>query len=1151
MAATSKIKRRESRGTDPTTNPTIIMPEQTEVLTKKPQEEVEDDKESGSDSDSESMPDLDESTNAATGQSPLAAAAGVEEPTSKAKQSRGEKKARKIMSKLGLKQVTGVSRVTIRKSKNILFVINKPDIYKNPSSDTYIVFGEAKIEDLSHQAQMEAAQKFKAAEAPQPDDLSGGQGTTSRRAVIAEEEEDEEVDATGVSESDIELVMSQASVSRAKAIKALKNNTNDIVNAIMELTIIKMADGDESKYFSDTMRSSLKRSISDRPRSSLTLNDFYPCKKLRKLTPDNKLEIGTPEVNRLTEQFRRKSFFLQKDSPNAKKNSNSCQTKTSSIDNVVIPTNFSPGGTVKDRVRLRSPQELPPQFHNIFSFRFFNIMQSSVFDRILDSNNSLVVSSPTGSGKKTVIFELAIVREIAKNSNGFKSKIIYLAPIKALIAEKFREWKVKFEKVGISVLEFTGDFLGNDEQQLMEHDLILTTPEKWDVITRRKTHKLELCLVLIDEVHLLNDKDRGHTLEADKRPVPLKKIVKSTQNTANVLLKDLKLRPIPQLSYYAKNVTDTKLKDLLQRGIGYHHAGLELQDRRVIEQMFLQGDLSILVCTTTLAQGVNLPAHLVIIKGTSQLAGGTTKEYESGQIQQMIGRAGRPQFDTSATALILTQASNQNYYEKLVTGHNTIESSMKWAKISYLYVRVFKNPKPYNIFESSQEKIETKFEELILRTLDELNKINIISFNKSNGKLSSNIIGGVMSRFNIAFKTMKNLNDTNGGEDIPGILNPSLSREASIYINIGQRISKAFMELLWNSCDSTKGSLLINAITLAQCFQSGLWSDSPFVAKQFSRIGITYSTLLAEAGFTTFEKIMSMSARNIELATNRPPPFGNHVINSAAKMPLYDIIYQEDGKLTIDIKNCYSEELISGHMVFLILFKIESDKNIIIAKQRINDCNMPYSLNIPRQGLINTQEIHTKVISSTFSGLDIDKQFTIKAKYTTPVKSSNTKRAPPSISDSLSVSCLNQSFIDIDTMKVTKNPKIIRPKIPNAITFDIDFDESMPDWDNENLLKEMITDKNVSFKKQNSIDMSISLDSSFNTQSKNTSSVSIITLDSNMSSSVDNSINCSLTSHMSTSNDNCIEESLENQEVKSPYFKSKIFMDISLERRLG
>jgi hypothetical protein len=54
-----------------------------------------------------------------------------------------------------------VSRVTIRKSKNILFVIQKPDVYKNPASDTYIVFGEAKIEDLSQTAQMEAAQKFK------------------------------------------------------------------------------------------------------------------------------------------------------------------------------------------------------------------------------------------------------------------------------------------------------------------------------------------------------------------------------------------------------------------------------------------------------------------------------------------------------------------------------------------------------------------------------------------------------------------------------------------------------------------------------------------------------------------------------------------------------------------------------------------------------------------------------------------------------------------------------------------------------------------------------------------------------------------------------------------------------------------------------
>ena len=54
------------------------------------------------------------------------------------------------MSKLGLRQVTGVTRVTIRKSKNILFVITKPDVYKSPASDTYIVFGEAKVSHPSY-----------------------------------------------------------------------------------------------------------------------------------------------------------------------------------------------------------------------------------------------------------------------------------------------------------------------------------------------------------------------------------------------------------------------------------------------------------------------------------------------------------------------------------------------------------------------------------------------------------------------------------------------------------------------------------------------------------------------------------------------------------------------------------------------------------------------------------------------------------------------------------------------------------------------------------------------------------------------------------------------------------------------------------------
>ncbi|XP_065919910.1 nascent polypeptide-associated complex subunit alpha-like [Dysidea avara] len=154
---------------------------------------------------------------------------------SKGKQSRSEKKSRRAILKLGLKQIMGINRVTIRKSKNILFVIAKPEVFKSPASDTYIVFGEAKIEDPSSQAQIRAAEKLTSQE-------NNGRPKEPEQETTAQideedEEEDEEIDDTDVEPKDIELVMQQANVSKAKAIKALKNNKNDIVNAIMELTM--------------------------------------------------------------------------------------------------------------------------------------------------------------------------------------------------------------------------------------------------------------------------------------------------------------------------------------------------------------------------------------------------------------------------------------------------------------------------------------------------------------------------------------------------------------------------------------------------------------------------------------------------------------------------------------------------------------------------------------------------------------------------------------------------------------------------------------------------------------------------------------------------------------------------------------------------
>ncbi|KAK2972798.1 hypothetical protein RJ640_028326 [Escallonia rubra] len=147
---------------------------------------------------------------------------GAPGATDSSKQSRSEKKSRKAMLKLGMKPVTGVSR--------IMFFISKPDVFKSPNSETYIIFGEAKIEDLSSQLQTQAAQQFRMPE------MGSVMAKPDVSAAAQADEEDEEIDETGVEPRDIDLVMTQAGVSRSKAVKALKTHNGDIVSAIMELT---------------------------------------------------------------------------------------------------------------------------------------------------------------------------------------------------------------------------------------------------------------------------------------------------------------------------------------------------------------------------------------------------------------------------------------------------------------------------------------------------------------------------------------------------------------------------------------------------------------------------------------------------------------------------------------------------------------------------------------------------------------------------------------------------------------------------------------------------------------------------------------------------------------------------------------------------
>jgi len=152
---------------------------------------------------------------------------------------------------------------------------------------------------------------------------------------------------------------------------------------------------------------------------------------------------------------------------------------------------------------------IPEDLYDILSKEIeeFRPSQEKAINHGLLDGKSLLVCTPTASGK-TLIAELAGIKSIMEG----KGKAIYIVPLKALATEKFKEFKRKyggFVKIAMSI----GDFDSADEY-LLEYDFIITTSEKLDSLMRHHTPWLKYVkVVIIDEVHLLNDAGRGPTLE--------------------------------------------------------------------------------------------------------------------------------------------------------------------------------------------------------------------------------------------------------------------------------------------------------------------------------------------------------------------------------------------------------------------------------------------------------------------------------------------------------------------------------------------------------------------------------------------------------------------------------------------------------------
>ncbi len=96
-----------------------------------------------------------------------------------------------------------------------------------------------------------------------------------------------------------------------------------------------------------------------------------------------------------------------------------------------------------------------------------------------------------------------------------------------------------------------------------------------------------------------------------------------------------------------------KLRQVLQRGVGVHHAGLLPRYKRIVEKLFQRKLLSFTVCTETLAAGINLPARSVVVPNLLKGPRDNKKLIDASSAHQMFGRAGRPQFDTQGFVFAL------------------------------------------------------------------------------------------------------------------------------------------------------------------------------------------------------------------------------------------------------------------------------------------------------------------------------------------------------------------------------------------------------------------------------------------------------------------------------------------------------------------
>ncbi|WWD03969.1 hypothetical protein V865_002029 [Kwoniella europaea PYCC6329] len=543
--------------------------------------------------------------------------------------------------------------------------------------------------------------------------------------------------------------------------------------------------------------------------------------------------------------------------------------------------------------------ELPPLARGCFKYVELNRMQSIVQPTAMNTNENMLVCAPTGAGKTDVAI-MSIIRVLSQhvtpgpsthpsgfNLNRDAFKIIYVAPMKALAAEIVAKFGKRLAWLGVKVRELTGD-MQMTRQEINETQIIVTTPEKWDVVTRKPTGEGELAskvkLLIIDEVHLLNE-DRGAVIEtivartlrqvessqslirivglsatlpnyidvsdflrvnryqglfffdASFRPVPLeqhfigvagkprsqmsarnmdrvvfdkvselvqaghqvmvfvharKETVKTAQKLKEMAIEEgvstfFETMDHPKYGLYKRDIGTSRnkeMKELFESGFGIHHAGMLRSDRNMMERMFEDNAINVLCCTSTLAWGVNLPAHAVVIKGTQVYDSnkGSFMDLSVLDVLQIFGRAGRPGYETSGVGYICTTQDKLDHYLHTIMAQHPIESkfipgmvdslnaeislgtianvseAIQWLGYTYLFVRMRKEPFIYGMphdVTKDDPQLGNKRNELISQAARLLQAAKMIRYDEIANTFAVSDLGRIAAKYYLRYQTIE------------------------------------------------------------------------------------------------------------------------------------------------------------------------------------------------------------------------------------------------------------------------------------------------------------------------------------------------------------------------------------------------------------